>query len=684
MDFVLSPKLVTDFRLGYLRYHVATQKYDGNEPFATNAGIPGLNTGAPFTGGAPAFYPSDGVSSFGSGLGLNACNCSLLETEDQYQIVNNWVRTIGNHELKVGIDLRYAHNLRVPSDQNRAGELSFNSSDTENTQIGTPGGSGLATLLLGDVTNFDRYVSTSTNAKESQKRIYSYVEDTWRVTPNLTVNMGVRWELYFPETVNGARQGGIGDLSLGAIRVAGVGPYATNMGTQKTWRTIGPRMGVAYQVTPTTVVRLGYGRSFDIGVFGSVFGHVASQNLPVLASQDLTSSGANSYVFNLSSGPPAFTFPAVPATGLIPIPNGLNAKIRENPIRFPTVDAWNLSVQQQLTKSVSFTIAYVGNKGSHTFAGDGQTTNPNEVANCLPASESITGQALCWNPAAPTGSQTQTSNTTLLRPFYARFGWSQDLTYYHDGFDTHYNSLQTSVEKRISQGLQFTARYSWQRAFNYGGDYQEIDKQINYGRFDDLREQELQIYGNYELPFGKDRRFLNTAPGWAREIVGGFEINTSLNWSSGLPWTPSYGECGSDIPSGPCRPSKGSGTLAQHLTAFNPVTHQRQLFTPVAAFGPNGSTSGPFIRPMVDHFGTVQRNAYTGPTYFQDDLSILKNIDLWRSLKLQLRVDAFNAFNNINAGNPSGCIDCNANGIITGMAVGASPRQLEFSTTFLF
>jgi hypothetical protein len=692
MDIALNPKFLTDFRLGYLRYHVSTQKFDGTQNLATMAGIPGLNLGTTFTSGSPAFYlqnssgsNGDGISNFGSGLNVNACNCHLLETEDQYQVVNNWTKIMGNHNVRFGADLRYARNLRVPSDSNRAGELTFSGSDTENTMLSTPGGLGLATFLLGDVTNLSRYVSTSTNAKESQKVMFSYIQDSWRVTHNLTLSLGVRWEIYFPEAVNGAGQGGFADLTTGTIRVAGTGPYNTAMSVKKDFRNIAPRIGLAYQLNPKTVIRAGYGRSFDIGVFGSIFGHVVTQNLPVLANQSITNQGADTAAFNLAGGPSPFVFPAVPSNGQITIPNGLNAKFRQNPQLLPTVDAWNLSLQRQLTSTLSATLAYVGNKGSHTFAGDGQTTNPNQPAACLPGSETSSGQSLCWNPNAPTGSQTETSNTSDLRPYFARFGWTQDLTYYHDGFDTHYNALQASLDKHFAQGLQFTARYSWQDALNYGGDYQEINRKVNYGRFDDLRKQEFQVYGSYDLPFGPNQLFLKNASSLVNILVGGYQLNPSLNWSSGLPFTPSYGECGSDIPDGPCRPNKSSGSLATNLSSFDTTSHSRAYFVPVATFGPNGSSSGPFSRPNIDQFGSAGRNSYFGPAFFNTDMSLLKNTKILENLTTQFRVDAFNVFNHINPGNPGNtCIDCSGAGVITGMAIGAQPRQLEFSATISF
>jgi outer membrane receptor protein involved in Fe transport len=688
-DIALSPKLLTDFRLGYLRYHVNTQKYDGTENLATAVGIPGLNMGDTFTAGAPAFFVDnasanggDGLSNFGSALGVNACNCPLLETEDQYQIVNNWTNIRGTHSLKFGIDLRYARNLRVPSDSNRSGELHFNATDTENTTDSTltnPGGMGLATFLLGDVTDFSRYVSVSTNAKESQKRMFTYFQDTWRITPKLTFNYGLRWELYFPETVNGKGQGGFPDLETGEIRIAGSGPFNTAMNVSKSWKTFAPRIGIAYQLNDKTVIRTGYGRSFDIGVFGSIFGHMVTQNLPVLVNQNLTNSGVNTAAFNLANGPAAFVFPTIPDSGVIPIGVGNNAKIRNDPNIFPTIDAWNFAVQRQLTGTSSLTVAYVGNKGTHTFAGDDKSTNPNEPAACLPASQSITGQPLCYNPNAPIGSLTETSNTDSLRPYFSKFGFTQGLTYYHNAFNTNYNALQVTFEKRFSQGLQFNANYALQRAYNYGAN--EVYHKMNYGRFDDLRNQQLTFFGNYELPFGKRRRFGSNAPRWLDYIIGGYELTSNVNWASGLPFTAALNSCSAFTPAGPCRPNKGNGSFELKLTDFDPITHSRTYFVPPGL-------GGAFTAPSLDQTGTSPRNAFTGPGIFNADMSLMKNIPIRESMALEFRVDAFNVFNIINPGNPGNtCIDCSVAsdaGKIHGMALGTTPRQLDFALTFKF
>ena len=377
-DIAVNAKLVTDIRLGYFRYNIITSKYDQSTELANQLGIPGMNLGTPSTSGAPSFQlaevgattgpapanPQSTGPQYGAGLNVDRCNCPLTEREDQYQIVNNWTKMLGNHSIKVGADLRYARNLRVPSDNDRTGILYFSNQATSNPNQAVQGGLGFATFALGDVTQFLRYVSTSTNAKEFQKRIFFYAQDTWRVTQKLTLNYGLRYEFYFPETINSATNGALLDLNTGYLNVAGVGTVASNMNWGRDTKTWSPRVGVAYQVNPKTVIRGGYGRSFDIGVFGSVFGHAATQNLPILANQQITTtSGVTGHAFTLAQGPPAPTPIAVPSNGLLPNPGyAVNSKTRPNPLRLPSLDAWNVGLQQSLTPTVSLTIAMWGTR----------------------------------------------------------------------------------------------------------------------------------------------------------------------------------------------------------------------------------------------------------------------------------------------------------------------------------
>src|SRR4029453_6160817 len=143
------------------------------------------------------------------------------------------------------------------------------------------GGLALASFMLGDVSTFGRYVSPTVNARERQWRHFYYAQDTWRATPKFTPNYGLRLDVFNPQTVNEAGNGGFLDLDTGMIKVAGVGDIGLNGNVENTlnWA---PRAGASHQLNERTVIRGAYGRSYDLGVFGSTFGHSVTQNLPVL------------------------------------------------------------------------------------------------------------------------------------------------------------------------------------------------------------------------------------------------------------------------------------------------------------------------------------------------------------------------------------------------------------------
>ena len=361
-DIVVSPKLVTDVRFSYFRYAFVEAKYDGTTPLMTNLGWVGLNTGAPGSGGASAVEIGDGggkvgeTSNFGSGNnGTNHCNCPLNQTEQEYAIVNDWTRDIGRHSVKFGAEIRRLQELRIPSDVNRTGQLQFADERTATASGSTPGGLGIASFLFGDVSTISRYFSTSTTATEHQWRPFFYVQDNWKVSPKLTLNLGARWEIYFPEAVNGKGMGGFYDLNTNTIRVAGYGNIGLNLNIQNNWAYIAPRVGFAYQVMPRTVIRGGYGRAFDPGFFGDIFGQLVTQTIPVLQNQGLGQLDGEIYdaarnldgsVYNIATGP---TAPSnqynIPANGQLPLPAGIYPTSRPDKMRIPEVDGWNLTLQ---------------------------------------------------------------------------------------------------------------------------------------------------------------------------------------------------------------------------------------------------------------------------------------------------------------------------------------------------
>ncbi len=712
-----SSSLLMDFRFGWFKYNPVTAKPDGGTPM-TDFGIPGANTSDPKTAGL-GFFSLGGdpivgqgcaanngnagcvVSSFGDGLGPARCNCPLLESEQQVQFVNNWTKTIRNHIVKVGGDVRYAKNLRIPSDNNRTGEYNFSPEATADFSA-TPGGNGLdlATFILGDVTQFARYVNNPgvTPPGERQKRLFFYGQDTWRATSRLTINYGLRWEIYFPETVTAKGGGGFANITdlggTGAIRVAGYGGIGSNGNVANDWHAFAPRVGIAYQATPKTVVRMGYGRSYDIGVFGSNFGHTVTQNLPVLLKQNYAASnfiaGATDNrisLFTLDAGPnsipginPATAFPAVPSNGILPF-SSLGGTISGVHIRppkqvLPRVDAYNATVQRQITNSISLEVAYVGSKGTHGFTGDNPNYDVNPVSMALyGVIDPLTGQPYAQNLRRP-----------LCRPILATdtcTGIAYDLgNYYGNDAASTYNAFEVKAEKRFTNGLQFISHYTYSHADGYDGTYYAIDHTIAWGAVNWNRKQEWVFSPVYELPFGKGKKFMGDAGRAMDYLVGGWQFSNSTTWGSGLPWTPGFSNCGSEQDVGVCRPNKGSGSFHTGVSGgIDPQLHNLTFYTPVPDITNPANPPGPFADPTKGHLGNIQRNSFYGPRAFTSDLSVVKRFPIHERLNMQFRTDFFNLFNHPVYANPSTTIDGTGqnDGKITGLEFGYPMRQIQFA-----
>jgi hypothetical protein len=663
-DYTLTPTMLVDFRFGFFKYGVNVLPADFGTTPAADAGIPGLNLDKGFTSGLfSGFVGGDRGFNFGSGLGVNRCNCPLDEQEKQFQFVGNVLKTRGNHTFKFGVDIRRAYNLRVPSDNHRSGELSFGENRTGKVVNGQlqAKGLGLATFLIGDVTFFKRFVSTSTDARERQWRHFYYAEDTWRATPKLTLAYGLRLDVINPQTVNGAGNGGFVNTATGEVIVAGVGGNDLNGGVENSLN-FAPRLGLTYQLREKTVVRAGYGRSYDIGVFGSIFGHTVTQNLPVLAIQNLTADTDFGRVFTLAQGPPAFTAffglnappnkggvpnKSLPANGRFFLPDGVTPRVVNLKQTLPTVDAWNVTVQHEFTRTISAEAAYVGNKGTHVFCGNNPDCEGNQPT-------------LAGFPNVPRNNR---------RFYFNRFGWTQDVLLYGNGGDDHYNALQLKFTKRFSTSYSILAHYTLQRASNYDRDYFFVGRGINYGPADFDRTHTFVLSQVAELPFGKGRRFLGGVSRLGDYLIGGWQFNSNTVIESGLPFNVSFDNSGiSDT--GPNRPDMvGDPKAGGSITRF---------FDPTV-----------FKKPAVGTFGNLKRNALRGPNYWRTDASLFKKFRFTESKELEFRIESVNLFNHVNLDQPDSFIGDPAKpqahaGVISNTAFGGTDLQRNFQFALKF
>lgn len=687
-DLALSAKMATDFRFGLLKYQVNQNKSDFGTTPATNLGIPGLNTSLDTSGSPDYLFTNSTLSNLGANIvynGTQICNCPLKQSEQEFQFANNWTRTAGNHTFRFGGDLRYAMNLRSASDDNRAGVLNFNQTTTSDGSGN--GGLDLGTALLGYVSNFQRNVVFNDDAASRQKRMAFYGQDTWRVTPKLNLTYGLRWELTFPETVNKAGNGGFTNLNTGFVQVAGVGKIGTNGGQKMDYTNLSPRVGFTYQVTPSIVLRGGAATMYDAeGFYGTLFGTSLTANVPVLTVQDLEPASASGSVFTLSTGPAAVTAPTIPADGLIPMQNGVSyATIRQNRIQLPRVDQWNLSLQQQFGSQMTAEIAYVGNLAERTYPGStfGFDTNQYKL------------------PTTPA----DLANSAVRRPYYNHFDnngvlcCNSTLTSGAPSAHANYNGLQTKLTERVSSDLSLQANYSWSKAMNNSGTYFYWDPHATYSRNDLNRTNVFNLYGTYELPFGKGKRFVHGDGRVVNDIVGGWQLSGNSTWQSGLPFTPTYGECGSeqDVDNNTsggvlCRPNGNAANLHVGASSFNSADHAVTYFTPVAPLTAEGAASGPFQRPGFGQFGDVGRNSLVGPHEFTADASLRKVFPITQKVNGQFQFQAFNVFNHAALGIPteSGsngpCIDCTTGtpGKISNLDPNVNMRQLQFALKVAF
>jgi hypothetical protein len=654
-DHVFSPTLLTEARVGVAHLRNSAQQSDYGINDAKALGIPGNGPNGTNnslqTSGQIAFQVSNfaGNGENGTGNPLIGYSQSLpwLRAESNIDFANNWTKILGNHALKAGADVRRVRDDLLQGNNNAAAGT-FYFSENQTSAPGATAFNGAVAGQANDIASvlFDvpYQVGQDTNSTfpaYRQNWLFFFVADKWQATPKLTVDLGVRYELYPPATPR--LSGGFVNYnpSNNQLVAAGVSGNPSNLGMKTDYNNWAPRLGASYRVTDTTVVRAGFGVSYVPFVDNSY-----AYNYPIKTSTFYTITPTYGVALNPAGGVVNFVT-GVPATPTVAFAsNGTLTESAANgtiglanlyiPLNFKNayVTSWNAAVQQAFSGDMSLQIAYVANHGT----GIDVAQNINQP--------SIYGQSAAYDP------------------LNVAFGKTAAVTQYFLGYSTNYQSLQVQLTRRFTKGLAFSSAVTWGKAQNYGTGPQDGNvlfwsgpNRRNYGLADFDRTLNFEQTLTYELPGGHGHRYFNSGIG--SYVLGGWKTSVILSALSGLPFTISTTSA-----------TPGTTQTVNEVAPYQ-VTHSvtgagnTAWFNPASFAAPAACVAYSAANPVACTVGTTQRNQFRGPGYFSDNLSLFKSFPIFRESSLEVRADAFNLTNTPAFGLPNATLGSNL-GKITG------------------
>jgi hypothetical protein len=606
---IFTPRTVNELRLGYSRNRSERLQFNSTQNFSQQLGIPGIPFG-PNNGGLPQFNV-DGLNSFGS-----AEYQPTVEIQNIYHIIDSLSLIRGRHTIKIGAEIKPRVNFTILQPPYPRGEFNFSGTFTHDANPNNDSGLGAADFLLG-VLDTSILSSIIDNTFQQPGQFY-YVQDDFKVTSKLTLNLGLRYEFvtFAMEKYNAEANFNVATNTLDIPgRTDPLPPswypqIAVNRNAPRSLvpnekHDFGPRFGFAYNVFHNTVIRGGYGIFYSSYEAGPLSIPNPGNNPPFFSQttfQPVSFLVPNPKVNNISQGFPLDTLTNPDAPSLFSLdPNFHN----------PYVQHWNFSVQQQLGWNTVWEVAYAGSKGTKLY-------------------EFREG-----NPIQPSSDPNADSASRRPRPYLG------DLTYWCACNSSTYHSLQTKVEKRLSNGLSFLTAYTFGKAidetsqaslgFHSGGgarspDHPEWEK--SRADFDITHRFVNSI--SYSLPFGKGRPYAANMNGLGEAVLGGWELQGIQSINTGIPRTVrgrSLCNC-----SGEGRPDVVPGV------SLYPENQDPSLwFNPAA-----------FTDPAFGTFGNSGRNILSTASQVNIDTSVFKNFRITERAQLQFRSEFFNMINHPN------------------------------------
>ena len=639
-NHVFSPTFLTELRFGVAYYHSSAIPSDYGSDDATKVGIPGVNI-SQFTSGQVGILINGGYGASGNPMIGYSASVPWVRSEANIDTVNNWTKIVGNHTFKWGVDLRRVRdNLLQDQTFSPRGVYTFSANQTSIPGAKEGIGNDLASFLLDVPSQAGRDVNTYFPAYRDWW-FFAFAGDKWQATPKLTLDFGLRWEFYPPGTPEFA--GGFSNYNpaTNQLVIAGVGGNPQNLGMKTRYRYFAPRVGVAYRLTESTVVRGGFGISYT-----PFPDNTYAYNYPVRSNNAYNPVGAGFGPAVLADGVTPATFQAgfpapvpvlVPSTGIIPVTKSLasqNFFVIPQDYLNPYVESWNFAIEQALPWHFTLDTAYVGNHGVR-----------------IPGQYNLNAGIVAGAGTAGQPEYTMIDPNTGLQEKRTAAA-----TEFWQGFSSSYNGLQAKLNRQFSNGLLITTAFTWAKGLDYQTDDDGqylfyINFQRNYARTDFDRAYSYVQSFVYQLPWGKGQRWMNS--GFVSSVFGNWQLAGIISAYSGFPFTLTVGGNNND-----------GGNLKAPANTQTP----NQIAPVQMLYGINANpwfTTSSFVQPTGSVFGSVGRNVLNGPGLFALNLSLFKDFKITERWQFELRCDSFNLTNTPEFNNPGTDITSSTFGRVT-------------------
>lgn len=606
--------------------------------------------------------------------------------------VDNVTKVYRNHIFKTGIQVDDLEGDISQPPQGR-GNITFNGQYTDipnkNSNV-----NGIADLLLtptastvggiSDVGGMSAFSGSDiANTQDHRWYIGAYFQDDWKLTPNLTLNLGVRWDYFTPYSEISGRQANFvpvdGNGNTGTYYMSNQGCAVPRSATfnallaseninvacgqslgnsQKT--NFAPRIGFAYRLTPNLVVRAGYGISY--GALGNLgYGGTLGTNYPFVYTVSFNSPNSQNPLL-LSNGQPATIENAFTTVNLqdptILNGKGLNRYGRQYNFQTPYVQTMNLAVQDQLTNHDSIEVGYVGTLGRH-LDNLGYFNSPSQI---LPPGTNpqnyVPFQSFNLNTTYETTNANSNYNS-LQTTFEHQFGWGASLLANYT-----YSKCMSDQHTQASQNPLYRAE--WLPGFGIGADYALCDTDATHL---------VHLSGSYQLPVGRGRSFLSNSNKVVNAVLGGWAVNFIYSYQSGQPFTINC----------PVSTTSDFGCFADVVSGQDMYAgphNQTQWLNPAAFSQPALATA--IGQTDYSVLGGKPQQA-RGPSFSNLDSSLFKNFALTESLRLQFRAEAFNTTNTPQFGQPGNLDFTNTKGGFSSITtMRNNPRVMQFALKLFY